>query len=25
VKQSWTEAYMLLAGVMKKAASTVPA
>lgn len=25
VKQSWTEAYMLLAGVMKKAAATVPA
>jgi hemoglobin-like flavoprotein len=25
VKQSWTEAYMLLAGVMKKAASTAPA
>lgn len=25
VKQSWTEAYMLLAGVMKKAAATAPA
>lgn len=25
VKQSWTEAYMLLAGVMKKAAATTPA
>lgn len=25
VRQSWTDAYMLLAGVMKKAAATVPA
>lgn len=25
VKQSWTDAYMLLAGVMKKAAATAPA